>query len=124
MGSYILIMKTVHLLLASVVLLNYVFCAKDKDEIRSNKKGIVVPYWPIHRCGDFDSFETVGWWYNYLTQKDPRQFEYQWWCNCPDGDVSTCLPEKNNGMHFIPMEQGIAGHGNHPDWDEPVAEDW
>ena len=40
---------------------------------QSPKKGLVVPYWPNHKCGDFENFETVGWWYNYHTHQDPRQ---------------------------------------------------
>jgi len=97
------------------------------NSTQSKKKGLVIPYWPRHRCGDFEAFSTVGWWYNYHSHKDPTWLndgENKWWCNCPEGSEHACLPQQEAHQNFQPMIVGIPGHGLHPDWDEPSIEDW
>ena len=96
-----------------------------ETSLQSPKKGLVVPYWPNHKCGDFENFETISWWYNYHTHPDPRQCNnnrYKWWCVCKDGDKSECFP-KNKILDYVPMVQGAPGKGNHPTWNEPKADD-
>jgi len=95
--------------------------------LQSSKKGLVIPYWPRHRCGDFQAFSTVSWWYNYHTHNDPRQCNdegYKWWCKCPEGSVHKCLPDAEDNLHFVPMIQGVPGYGRHPNWSEPHVEEW
>jgi len=95
--------------------------------MQSSKKGLVIPYWPRHRCGDFQAFETVSWWYNYHTHADVTWCNdggSKWWCKCPEGSPHTCLPDKADNQHFVPMVVGIPGYGRHPDWDEPAIEDY
>ena len=62
--------------------------SNGQEEItKSPKKGLVIPYWPQHRCGDFDAFTTVSWYYNYHTLKDPWELGDDYlpkWCYCAD----------------------------------------
>ena len=73
---------------------------------RSRKKGLVIPYWPRHMCGDFDAFETVSWWYNYHTYKQVYD-QVPYWCTCEDGfppkNKSICFPSDPHEIAFVPQ---------------------
>ena len=73
---------------------------------KSKKKGLVIPYWPRHMCGDFDAFETVSWWYNYHTYKQVYD-QVPYWCTCEDGfppkNKSICFPSDPHEIAFVPQ---------------------
>ena len=78
--------------------INYVWC--DEVEVnKSPKKGLVIPFWPRHKCGDFEAFSTVSWWYNYHTYKNVQD-KSPWWCTCQDGkppqNHTICFPHDHN----------------------------
>jgi len=118
------------LLLASLsILFIYTFGQPSPNSTwgPSPKKGIVVPYWPNHRCGDFQAFNTASWWYNYHTTDDITD-QQPWWCKCPDpgeGDPPHwCMPTTGR-FHHVPMIVSPPGTGQRPDWaesDPPVAD--
>ena len=105
--------------LSVVGLLFVTFCcsnAQDEPTL-SPKKGLVIPYWPQHRCGDFEAFSTVSWYYNYHTVKDPWTLDPDYkpnWCWCvdnpwiPPSNRSLCLPS-NPDVHHIPMIYSLPG---------------
>jgi len=92
-----------------------------QSALRSSKKGLVVPHWPVVRCGDFEAFNSVSWWYNYHTFPE-IYLEKPGWCSCdgkrPD-DPSVCLPADPQVVQFFPMVHGLPGHGNRPDEEVP-----
>ena len=57
------------LLLISLVALALVD-AKKYESNRSSKKGVVISGWSNFLCGDFYSYKTVSWYYNYFTNRD------------------------------------------------------
>ena len=76
---------------------------------KSKKKGLVIPYWPRHMCGDFDAFSTVSWWYNYYTYPDPKD-DVPWWCHCEDGrppkNRTLCF-SSDSEVEFVPQIYGV-----------------
>ena len=62
-------MSAIRVLYGLLLLIFTIWNTIDCQITRSRKKGLVIPYWPRHMCGDFDAFETVSWWYNYHTYK-------------------------------------------------------
>ena len=110
------------------ILVFFAFCAITCTAInKSPKKGLVVPFWPRHKCGDFEAFSTVSWWYNYHTYQDVQD-RSPWWCTCQDGrppkNHTICFPQDET-VEFHPMVYGVSGYGNRPDFDtEPPIADW
>jgi len=95
---------------------------------RSRKKGLVIPYWPRHMCGDFDAFETVSWWYNYHTYKQVYD-QVPYWCTCEDGfppkNKSICFPSDPHEIAFVPQVYGVEGYGPRPiGQDDPPIPEW
>ena len=113
-----------HLLLGISILLLLPFIHARDNVTRSTKKGLVIPSWPRHMCGDFEAFNTVSWWYNYHTYPDPQDIS-PWWCTCMDGkspqDRSKCLPADPEVI-FIPQVFGIPGMGQRPDDHDPPVD--
>ena len=95
--------------------------ALGTENIRSSKKGVVVPHWPSVKCGDLDAFKTIGWWYNYHTFPEIYESKPNW-CTCEDGkppqDHSVCFPSDPEVV-FVPLVHGIKGFGNRPEEDDP-----
>ena len=96
------------------------------NSTHSQKKGLVIPAWPRHMCGDFEAFDTVSWWYNYHTYPDPEDIT-PWWCSCadtgrPPKNRSECMPADPT-ITFIPEVYGIPGLGQRPDDHEPPIDD-
>ena len=94
-------------------------CFREVQSVsKSPKKGLVIPYWPMHKCGDFDAFSTISWWYNYHTTEKIYENNYKpHWCTCPDGKVpqnkSICFPS-DPLVKFVPLIYGIEGYGSRP----------
>ena len=94
-------------------------CFREVQAVsKSPKKGLVIPYWPMHKCGDFDAFSTISWWYNYHTTEKIYENNYKpHWCTCPDGKVpqnkSICFPS-DPLVKFVPLIYGIEGYGSRP----------
>ena len=58
---------------------------------RSSKKGLVIPHWPRHRCGDFEAFTTTSWWYNYHTYENVTDIRYILRLDSPGGYTNIVL---------------------------------
>ena len=111
------------------------FSSAQEEPTLSPKKGLVIPYWPQHRCGDFEAFSTVSWYYNYHTVKDPKTLGADYkpnWCWCvddpwiPPSNRSLCLPSNPEVKH-IPMIYSLPGYGSrdHEEfYQNPPLEDW
>jgi len=82
-----------------------------------------VPYWPNWRCGDFQAFSTVGWWYNYRPMADVRE-EQPWWCKCPSGETDACLPDPDDKVVHVPMIPSLPGYGVNANLTLPDAAAW
>ena len=107
----------------------------QEEVTKSPKKGLVIPYWPQHRCGDFDAFTTVSWYYNYHTLKDPWELGEDYlpkWCYCADEpwvepkNRSLCFPSDPE-VYFVPMIYSVEPYGNRerPEYYEyPPLEEW
>ena len=91
------------------------FC-KGQEITKSPKKGLVIPYWPRHKVGDFEAFNTVSWWYNYHEIKEVQQIK-PWWCTEENGskpeNYSTCFPQDSE-VKFVPMIYAPEGFGQRP----------
>ena len=103
-------MRTLNLLILFGFILLLTPCADA--QIRSKKKGLVIPFWPRHMCGDFETFQTISWWYNYHTYREVwDQVPYQ--CTCENGSPpknhSVCLPEDPHEVQFVPQKYGVKG---------------
>jgi len=114
--------KTVFVTITVFILCSYLLGHVEGS--KSSKKGLVIPSWPRVKCGDFDAFSTVSWWYNYHTYPDPGDIQ-PWWCTCQDGkppqNRSLCQPSDPD-VHFLPMVYGVPGLGHRPDDDEPPVD--
>ena len=115
-----------------LVFLSFTLVQSVKEQTKSPKKGLVIPYWPRHFCHDFEAFSTVSWWYNYHTYKEVYE-ESAYWCQCYNNGVNegvpknktVCFPEDPQ-VKFVPMVYG-EGYGNRPDLeDDPdiAADEW
>ena len=103
-------MRTLILLILFGLILILTPCVEA--QIRSKKKGLVIPFWPRHMCGDFEAFQTISWWYNYHTYREVwDQVPYQ--CTCEDGSPpknhSVCLPDDPHEVQFVPQKYGVKG---------------
>ena len=107
-----------------IILLTLIFhviksSSPEKEYVtKSPKKGLVIPHWPRHKCGDFDAFSTISWWYNYHTTEKIYENNYKpSWCRCEDGKIpqnkSVCFPSDPE-VKFVPLIYGIEGYGNRP----------
>lgn len=83
---------------------------------KSPKKGLVIPYWPRHKIGDFEAFDTISWWYNYHEIKEVQSIQ-KWWCTDENGqtpsDYEVCFPQDPE-VKFVPMRYAPDGYGRGP----------